>query len=255
MENNDNLRNFFNKKLNEFDESGDTWDRPDADVREAVLAKIAAPAQPTYGYMKWIWIGGVLMSLLLIGGYVYWLKSGVDDLKLELEQERERVEVLQQEVADLSKKQSAEIAELKLRNDELVALNESVFEKKKELESVVGDRGREIFALREVLPPSPSRGGESPDFQSFVSPSGGGWGEEKHSKTSTTNLTLTETQKTPKLERVIKTENAVRPDIQQEKTATIFTQNIPSIAQKEILTPTTQPVSYTHLTLPTKRIV
>ena len=244
MENNDNLSDFFNKKLNEFGDSDSTWDKPDADVREAVLAKITPPVVPTFSYVKLAWVGGIAASLLLVGGYIYWLKSGVDDLKLELKQERERVEVLEQEIADLSQKQSTEIAKLELKNDELVALNELAFEEKKELESVVSEKDREIFVLREVHPSAPSKGGDfslreklsSNTFPSLENRRD----EEKRPEILTSNSTLTKTQTRPKLEGAIQTENAANLEIKQEKTATIFTKNIPSISPKEILNPTMQ---------------
>lgn len=226
MENNDNLNDFFNKKLNEFDDPNSTWDKPDIDVREAVLANITTPIAPVFGYVKLAWIGGIAASLLLVGGYIYSLKSGVNDLELALQQERERVEVLEQEIAILSEKESTEIAKLELKNSELTALNDSFSEKENELENIVNqinEKNKLLYKKINLL-----------QKKSIIQKNNDA-GNYVLKESSISNSTLTETKNIPTFASKEKTEIAT---IQRENNAAIFTKNIPSISQKQILKPT-----------------
>lgn len=222
MENNDNLSDFFNKKLNEFDDSDSTWDKPDMDVREAVLANITTPVAPKFSYIKLAWIGGIIASLLLVGGYMYWLKSGVDELKLELKEEREKVEILQQEIADLSEKKSTEIVDLKVKNNELEVLNEVAAEDVNKLKNVANQLEKENKLLYKKI--------NLLQKKSIIQKNNDA-GNYVLKESSISNSTLAETKNIPTFASKEKTEIAT---IQRENNAAIFTKNIPSISQKEI---------------------
>jgi hypothetical protein len=112
-DNKNNLEDFFNNRINDFDESNDGWDLPDESAWENAQAHF--PNQPQK--KTWNWKLGVLILLVFTlfsaGVYIYFLKKDLVNKSNEIEIAKNEIENKNNTITNLEKEISKVESELK----------------------------------------------------------------------------------------------------------------------------------------------
>lgn len=104
MENQDNIGDFFRKNLKKSDNSGDDWDRPDANVWANAQAAILEEEPKEKPALSWLYLLAFLLISCAIGVYVWSLKKQMINLEETIEQQEIAVNEQKQKILDLEQK-------------------------------------------------------------------------------------------------------------------------------------------------------
>ena len=124
MENtNNNLGDYFRKKIGEFDESNDGWGRPDLEIRNDVLSQITTVDKPMAPFASSLWKVAAVIVVTLLAGYVFYLKNQNEDLLKAVKNQKANIEKTEKNIAGLEHKYANEKSLLIKENEELNSLN------------------------------------------------------------------------------------------------------------------------------------
>lgn len=138
------MEDFLRNKLNEFEESNDGWDRPDAGVWERAQGQIIAAPKSTLKPKSLVW-AGVLALLLLMAGYTWHLQQQLADLQSDLKTQHEK---LTQQQLLAKENHNAEMRELTSAHEKLQSANASITKKNEGLEKLVKQQQATISSLK-----------------------------------------------------------------------------------------------------------
>ncbi len=82
-EQNNHIGNFFRKRFTEPDEMGGAWSRPDAAVRQTVLAQISTPAPFFLGVSKLFFSVVLGTAVVLTAAYIFYLTQKIHSLEAQ----------------------------------------------------------------------------------------------------------------------------------------------------------------------------
>ncbi len=119
------MEDFFKNKLNEFEESGDGWDKPDPEVWEQAQRQIFVPAGrfPVAGILI---KSGVALLVLLLGGYIWHLHQDHDELKKSLENQQQQITQLTRQIAAAEQANQEKQQLALIENEKLKAENAAI---------------------------------------------------------------------------------------------------------------------------------
>ncbi len=151
------MEDFLKNKLNEFEDSNDGWDRPDPQVWEQAQGQILAPVTPV-GMTSTFVKAGVVLLLLMMGGYIWYLQQQKNDLQIAFDGQGEQLEQLSQELASVEEKNLAEHQGLALKNEELHAENTAIsnknaalqkqFQQQQQVISLLNNKNKSLLKAR-----------------------------------------------------------------------------------------------------------
>ncbi len=120
-DNKNNLEDFFKNRINDFDESKDSWDLPDESAWGN--AQTHFPIHPQNKTWNWKLGALVLLAFAMIAGgsYIYFLKKDLTKKTIELELANAKIEINNNTVTKLKKEKSK--TDLKLNREKLNSQN------------------------------------------------------------------------------------------------------------------------------------
>ncbi len=147
MENkNNNLEDFLRKKLSDFSEISDSWDKPDAGVWVQAQQEFPGFAKSKSFRFDTFWKVGLFLLLLFSIGYIIFLQRENHVLKLELDKKTEEI-WQNQEIAvsdeNLLEKSTTIIAD----NEKLATQNKLLYKQKTEIEHLFRLQQESIIRL------------------------------------------------------------------------------------------------------------
>lgn len=145
---NHNLEDFLRKKLGEFDDSNDGWDKPDPEVWNSAKAEIPVFGNAKPFALKGLLIGGFCAILFFLGGYIHHLQKENKDLKIALNNQKEQLDDIARTVATLTEKRSKETAEWNSQNEKLERENNKIFKQKDDLENIIQKQEKTIASQK-----------------------------------------------------------------------------------------------------------
>ncbi len=144
---NNYLENYLRKKLEDYSETSDGWDKPDSNVWAQAQQGISVFDKSKKVRFNALWKVGFFLFLLFSIGYILFIQRENQYLKLKLDKKTEEIHQ-NQEIAVSEKKLLKETASLIIENEKLAVQNETILKQKNDLEQLVKYQQKAIFQLK-----------------------------------------------------------------------------------------------------------
>lgn len=144
------MEDFFKNKLNDFDQSGDGWDRPDPEVWEKASTRL--PLYPPKRMVDWKLLTLTLLGVLILflGSYMLFMSHQINQLENQLEVADSQLEVVNDQLSSLQETYANEKTKRIFENEKINSNNELVLKQKNQVSSILQKQEKELLYLQKV---------------------------------------------------------------------------------------------------------